>query len=170
MHLTYRDTCDTTYYSAPVVFDRNSQRVSPLVRVVDLLWSLAGLSTLYESAGSSVGVSVYSLPLTLVDRVGGWDVDDGAITEDFHMYIKCSLALKGNMRTRIVHSPVSSTNLPSNGSTFRGVIGEIAARYVLAVRYWWGSLDIGYALRLVAGILWGELSRPKKITVPMIAR
>jgi hypothetical protein len=161
MHMAHPDTCETTFYSAPVVFDRNSQRVAAFVRVGDMLWNIAGLSALSESSRCSVGVSVYSLPLTLVDRVGGWDTDDGAITEDFHMYIKCFLALAGNLTTRIVHSPVSSTNLPGDGGTIKAVVGEIAARYNLAVRHWWGCLDIGFTLRLIAELLWNNMFRAR---------
>lgn len=102
MHLSYSETALTTIYSAPIIFDRNAHSVPAVVRVADILWGAAGMSGLYPKSSISPPTSVYSLPLDLVDRVGGWDCGSEAIGEDLHMYIKCFFALNGNLTSRVI--------------------------------------------------------------------
>ena len=83
--------------------------------MADLLWSGAGLSGHYKSSTICPPTSVYSLPLRLVDKVGGWDAGEDAIGEDLHMYIKCFFALQGNLSTRTVLSAASQSNVHSSG-------------------------------------------------------
>lgn len=147
-------------YATPIVFDRNAHKVASLVRVADIAWSAAGMSGLYRGSAIAPPTSVYSLPLELVDRVGGWDSDAEAIGEDLHMYIKCFFALNGNLTCRIVPSPVSQSNVSGNGGEgIRGVLSDILARYKQAIRHMWGALDSGYALRM-----WTEMWRERKHT------
>lgn len=149
MHLGYAETASTTMYSAPIIFDRNAHLVPAIVRVADILWSAAGLSGLYAGSTIAPPTSVYSLPLVLVDRVGGWDCDSEAIGEDFHMYLKCFFALNGNLTVRTVLSPVSQTNVTSGGygKGVGGIVSDMQARYKQAIRHMWGSLDAGFAIR-----------------------
>ncbi len=86
----------------------------------------------------------------LVDRVGGWDCDSEAIGEDLHMYLKCFFALNGNLTTRTVLSPVSSTNVTGGGRDkgLSGIATDMNARYKQALRHMWGCLDkADYAVR-----------------------
>lgn len=148
MHLAEPDTAQTTLYSAPIVFDRNAQQVAGLVRVADILWCAAGMSGLYRGSSIAPPTSVYSIPLELVDRVGGWDCDGEAIGEDLHMYIKCFFALNGNLTCRVVPSPISSSNVSGGGGGgIRGSASDVRARYKQALRHMWGALDTGYAIR-----------------------
>jgi hypothetical protein len=147
MRLLHPESAPNTLYSAPIIFDRNSHQVTPVVRVADILWAAAGISGLYN--GSEIGppTSVYSLPLSLADKVCGWDTDSGAIGEDLHMYIKCFFGLNGNLVNRVVLAPVSQTNVSSGVKGYRGVVPDCRARYKQALRHMWGALDSGYALR-----------------------
>ena len=152
MHLRYPKTSSTTVYTPPIIFDRNAHLVPILVRVADIQWCAAGLSGLY--AGSWVGppTSVYSLPLGLADKVGGWDADCEAIGEDLHMYLKCFFALNGNLTRRTVMSPASQTNVSVDLKGPRGIAGGVQARYKQGLRHMWGSLDSGYALRQLVSV------------------
>ncbi|KAJ4272077.1 hypothetical protein NW762_000787 [Fusarium torreyae] len=143
MHLSYSEAALTTVYSAPIIFDRNAHSVPALVRIADILWCAAGMSGLYPGSSIAPPTSVYSLPLDLVDRVGGWDCGSEAIGEDLHMYIKCFFALNGNLTSRVIYSPVSQSNVTGGGGFFK----DVRARYKQALRHMWGALDTGFALR-----------------------
>lgn len=160
MHLEYPELAHTTLYSAPILFDRNAHLVPALVRVADILWCAAGLSGLYASSSIRPPTSVYSLPLVLVDRVGGWDTDPESIGEDLHMYLKCFFALNGNLTSRTVLAPVSQTSVCSGQKGYRGMAADVRARYGQAMRHMWGALDTGYAMRQMV-----KLWRERKTTV-----
>ncbi|KAL2015091.1 hypothetical protein VTK56DRAFT_6316 [Thermocarpiscus australiensis] len=168
MHMAYPDTATTTLYSAPIIFDRNAHNVPAIVRVADVLWSAAGMSGLYKGSTIAPPTSVYSLPLELVDRVGGWDCDSEAIGEDLHMYLKCFFALNGNLTVRTVLSPVSQSNVTGGGrgKGFAGVVADVRARYKQALRHMWGALDTGYALRKVVEV-WRERKHTSRAFRPL---
>ncbi|KAL1902831.1 hypothetical protein Sste5346_000742 [Sporothrix stenoceras] len=161
MHLSFPETAATTLYAAPIIFDRNAHSVPAIVRVADILWCAAGLSGLYRGSTIAPPTSVYSLPLQLVDRVGGWDRDSEAIGEDLHMYLKCFFALNGNLTVRTVLSPISQTNVTAGGygKGVGGIVSDMRARYKQALRHMWGALDTGFALRKLV-----ELWRNRKQT------
>jgi hypothetical protein len=168
MHMAYPETATTTLYSAPIIFDRNAHNVPAIVRVADVLWSAAGMSGLYKGSTIAPPTSVYSLPLELVDRVGGWDCDSEAIGEDLHMYLKCFFALNGNLTTRTVMSPVSQTNVTGGGrgKGYPGIVMDIRARYKQALRHMWGALDTGYAIRKAVE-LWHERKHTARAFRPL---
>ncbi|KAK3328857.1 glycosyl transferase family group 2-domain-containing protein [Apodospora peruviana] len=168
MHVAHPETANTTLYSAPIIFDRNAHNVPAIVRVADILWSAAGMSGLYKGSTIAPPTSVYSLPLELVDRVGGWDCDNEAIGEDLHMYLKCFFALNGNLTVRTVLSPVSQTNVTGGGrgKGIQGIITDMRARYKQAQRHMWGALDTGYALRKVVEI-WRERKHTSRAFRPL---
>ncbi|EGY21734.1 hypothetical protein VD0002_g6205 [Verticillium dahliae] len=160
IHMAHPEKADTTLYAAPIIFDRNAHIVPAVVRVADILWGAGGLSGLYKGSSVAPPTSVYSLPLKLVDRVGGWDCDSEAIGEDLHMYLKCLFALNGNLTCRTVYSPVSQSNVTAGSiKGLRGVYADMQARYKQALRHMWGALDTGYAMRKFV-----ELIRDRKHT------
>ncbi|OTB02130.1 hypothetical protein M426DRAFT_206238 [Hypoxylon sp. CI-4A] len=160
MHVSYKDTASTTLYSAPIIFDRNAHAVPAIVRVADILWAGAGLSGLYRGSTIAPPTSVYSVPLTLADRVGGWDCDSEAIGEDLHMFLKCFFALNGHLTSRTIMSPVSQSNVKGDGGEgVRGVYNDVQARYKQALRHMWGALDSGFTMRKFV-----ELCRERKHT------
>ena len=143
----------TCLYMPPIVFDRNAHKVPPLVRMADLLWCGAALSGSYPGTSIAPPASVYSVPLALVNRVGGWDTGPEAIGEDLHMYLKCYFATRGELNIRPIYSPASQCNSSSEELGFRGVVGSLRARWKQAVRHMWGSLDTGYAVQQVWKLL-----------------
>ena len=152
MHLKFPKTAPTTLYAAPIVFDRNAHIVPALVRIADIQWCAGGISGLYTRSSIRPPTSVYSLPLSLADKVGGWDSDCEAIGEDLHMYAKCFFALNGTLTTRTILAPVSQTNVSSGQKGIKGKIGDCGARYKQGLRHMWGSLDSGYALRKIVKV------------------
>ncbi|EMC95883.1 hypothetical protein BAUCODRAFT_148743 [Baudoinia panamericana UAMH 10762] len=146
-HLEFPETNDITVYVPPLVFDRNLHRVPLPVRTADLMWAGAGISSLYSGSTVCIPTSVYSLPLSLVEFVGGWDTGPGAIGEDMHMYLKCFFALSGNLEVRVVYAAASQCNVSSDVRGFYGYLDGLNARYLQALRHMWGSLDTGYAIR-----------------------
>ncbi|KAF2173915.1 hypothetical protein M409DRAFT_62133 [Zasmidium cellare ATCC 36951] len=147
LHTEHAETNETTIYVPPLVFDRNLHHVPLFVRTADLMWAGAGLSSLYSGSSVCIPTSVYSLPMTLVEHVGGWDTDPGAIGEDMHMYLKCFFALSGNLKVQIVHAAASQCNVSSGQGGITGYYLGLEARYKQALRHMWGSLDTGFTIR-----------------------
>lgn len=166
MHLEYPKTASTTLYAAPIVFDRNAHIVPALVRIADIQWCAGGISGLYTRSSIRPPTSVYSLSLSLADKVGGWDSDCEAIGEDLHMYAKCFFALNGTLTTRTILAPVSQTNVSSGVKGAKGKIEDCGARYKQGLRHMWGSLDSGYALRKVVEV-WRERKRTVRTFRPL---
>lgn len=103
---------------------------------------------MYPGSPVSIPTSVYSLPLSLAEKVGGWDSDPTAIGEDMHMMLKCYFETAGNVITRVVYIPASQCNISSDhGRGWRRTLDTCNARYKQALRHMWGALDTGYALR-----------------------
>ncbi|KAE8442384.1 hypothetical protein EG329_003400 [Mollisiaceae sp. DMI_Dod_QoI] len=167
MHLAYPDTAATTLYSVPIIFDRNAHLVPGVVRVADVVWCAAGLSGQYRGSTICPPTSVYSVPLELADRVGGWDTGREAIGEDLHMYLKCFFALNGHLITRTVTSPVSQTNITSSkGDGLVNQLHGMNARYRQALRHMWGSLDTGYALKQAVQV-WRRRRQTHQLRQPL---
>lgn len=142
MHLDHPDTAETTIYVPPIIFDRNAHHVPIIVRVADLFWGGAGLSGHLPFDPITPPTSVYSLPLSLVDFVGGWDAGNEAIGEDLHMYVKCFFATKGNLTCRTVLSAASQSNVHSTEKGIGGFIRNCNVRYRQALRHMWGISNL----------------------------
>ncbi|KAJ5272384.1 hypothetical protein N7478_007509 [Penicillium angulare] len=153
-HYQHIEEADRAIYCCPIIFDRNSHETPVLVRCADLLWGFAGISTMYPGTLISIPTSVYSLPLTLAQKVGGWDSDPTAIGEDMHMLLKCYFETAGNLISRVIYIPASQCNVSGDGSPgWRGVLSTCIARYRQALRHMWGALDSGFAARRTLGYL-----------------
>lgn len=143
---------ERSFYSCPIIFDRNSSETPILVRCADLMWGFAGISAMYPGAPISIPTSVYTLPLSLAQMAGGWDSNAAAIGEDMHMLLKCYFAMNGNITTRVVASAASQCNISGgNNRGWRQTMDVLAARYRQALRHMWGALDTGYAIRKSIG-------------------
>ncbi|KAL2853504.1 Frag1/DRAM/Sfk1 family-domain-containing protein [Aspergillus pseudodeflectus] len=145
------DDASHTIYTCPIIFDRNSRRTTFLVRCMDILWSWVCISSMYPGSCISVPVSIYSLPLALIELVDGWDTDHTAIGEDFHMMLKCFFKTRADLITRTIPIPASQCNIASAGEQkgwLCSVAGTCHARYRQGLRHMWGgALDFGYAVR-----------------------
>jgi hypothetical protein len=60
-------------FAPPIVFDRNASSVPVTVRLTDILWSMAGMSTIYPSSLAKIPTSAYSLSLSLLASAGFHD-------------------------------------------------------------------------------------------------
>ncbi|KAL4999375.1 glycosyl transferase family group 2-domain-containing protein [Aspergillus recurvatus] len=149
LHYAHPTSSNRALYSCPIIFDRNSNDSPVLVRCADLLWSFAGLSTMYPGSTVSIPTSVYSLPLTLASTVGGWDSDPTSIGEDMHMMLKCYFETNGHLVSHVVHAPASQCNVSSEITRpgLRRELDTCVARYRQALRHMWGALDSGFAAR-----------------------
>ncbi|KAI3391458.1 hypothetical protein diail_7320 [Diaporthe ilicicola] len=144
------DVATATLYTAPFVFDRNAHLVPMLVRVADMGWSCAGLACFKrpeDYRGIAFPTSVYTVPLSLVSSIGGWDAGPGAIGEDFHMMLKCYFATNGHLNIESVASPASMSNVTSGSTGWSGWLRNHKARYFQGLRHMWGCLDSGYTLQ-----------------------
>jgi Glycosyl transferase family group 2 len=158
-HWRYNADAQRAFYASPIIFDRNSNDVPILVRCADLLWAFAGISAMYPGCSIIIPTSVYSLPLALAQRVGGWDGDPTAIGEDMHMLLKCYFETAGDIITHVIASPASQCNIESTGDGNWGPYAStLFARYRQALRHMWGSLDTGYSVRQSVGSLVGKRS------------
>jgi len=147
LHTEHAETNESCIYVPPIVFDRNLHHVPLFVRTADLMWAGAGISSLYTGSTVCIPTSVYSLPMTLVEHVGGWDTDPGSIGEDLHMYLKCFFALSGNLKTHMIYAAASQCDVSTDVKGISGYIDGLNARYKQALRHMWGSLDTGFAIR-----------------------
>lgn len=169
-HLENPDSNETCMYVPPLVFDRNLHHVPLMVRTADLMWAGAGISSLYSGSRIVIPTSVYSLPMTLVETVGGWDTGPGAIGEDMHMYLKCFFALSGNLQVRIIYAAASQCNVSSEAHGFYGYFLGLKARYKQALRHMWGSVDTGYTVRETVKMLGRHKNAPRaNASVPLSA-
>lgn len=84
-----KGTRDEMMFCAPTLFDRNANDVPLLVRVNDVLWSIAVISNMYPSSAVKIPCSAYSVSMALAEKVKFWDSGPDAIGEDLHMYLKC---------------------------------------------------------------------------------
>jgi len=101
---------------------------------------------MYRGSSVKIPTSVYSVPMPLASRVGGWDVGPESIGEDMHMFLKCYFATKSQVDVKIIFTPASQCNVSSDGRGIRGFFTNTYARYSQALRHMWGSLDTGYAV------------------------
>ena len=147
MHEADPINAPTTMYVPPIAFDRNIHKIPALVRLADILWCCAGLSGDHSKGSVQIPTSVYTLPMTLVENVEGWDTGPDSIGEDIHMYLKCSLALRGNLNTRVVYSPASQCDVDSGINGLRGYFAALVSRFNQALRHSWGALDVGFTVR-----------------------
>lgn len=134
-------------FTPPICFDRNAHDVPVAVRVTDIMWALAGLSSIYPGSGAKIPTSAYSLSMTLAASVGFHDAGPQAIGEDMHMYIKCLFSTGGNLISETIYSPASQLDVvAAERGGLRGFWNDHVARYKQAIRHMWGSLDTGYGL------------------------
>jgi hypothetical protein len=131
----------------PICFDRNAHDVPVSVRVTDIMWALAGLSSIYPGSGAKIPTSAYSLSMSLAANVGFHDAGPQAIGEDMHMYIKCLFSTGGNLITETIYSPASQLDVVAGErGGIKGFWNDHVARYKQAIRHMWGSLDTGYGI------------------------
>lgn len=128
------------FWQAPLFMYNNIWEVPMPIRVVSVLSSLNTLADLCKAHRQVFPHSTYTLSMQMCEEAGGWDVD--VIPEDWHMFLKCFFALKGEVEVEPVFLPVGADGVKA--ATYRG---SLAMRYNQAKRHAWGAEDIGYALQ-----------------------
>ncbi|KAI8616432.1 hypothetical protein BC830DRAFT_1241025 [Chytriomyces sp. MP71] len=130
-------------YFAPVLFDRNTHSVSPVIRIIDVAWSTAVMSMSIPGYPLRLALSTYSIPMDLAIGMGFWDTTPEAMGEDYHTSLKCYLATQGRLKTVPVFSPSSQCHIA--GQDFWR---EFRDRWVQMKRHAWGVLDFSYGVRM----------------------
>jgi hypothetical protein len=125
-------------FCVPIIFDRNAHEVPIFVRIVDILWGQAGLSTNYPTSDIKIPTSVYGISMQLANAVGFWDTGPEAIGEDMHMLAKCCLSTGGNLHVDTIYSPASQLNVVGSRHNEGGItawVSDMCARYSQGMRH-----------------------------------
>ncbi len=141
--LTYEFAANPNRYvrlwQAPLFFHNNAWDIPAFIRLVTLFMSMNQLAQLATGGRRTFPISTYSASLALVHGVGGWDTD--IIPEDWHMFLKCFFARRGEVRVEPIFLPVSA-DAPQADSAVK----TVASRYQQALRHAWGITDFRYAV------------------------
>ncbi|KAK9312347.1 hypothetical protein V1522DRAFT_460481 [Lipomyces starkeyi] len=160
-HCALKGSDNFTMFIPPIVFDRNANNISPIVRCADIYWSAAGIAGLYETSQIRTPTSVYSVTMALARYVNFWDTGPEAIGEDLHMYLKCFFRTGGLLNTVPIYSPASHCNVEHGDATTNMTIDRrwmlsSQARFKQACRHMWGIMDSGYATRHAISLIIGQ--------------
>lgn len=83
------------------------------------------------------------------------------------MFLKCYFKTHGQVKTKIIYSPASQSNVSSDLKGIRGGLLNIVARYHQALRHMWGSLDSGFALQQgVVSMFSNDRVAPLRLVTP----
>ncbi|KXS13977.1 hypothetical protein M427DRAFT_356362 [Gonapodya prolifera JEL478] len=132
-----------SYYCPPTFFGRNCHDVPAVVRATDNGWCMMHAQNLKTGGGVMFPCSNYSVPATLMEKVGYWDTGFDAIGEDMHMGLKCLFESETRARGVPVWVPINCCNVQAATS-----LGTVYARWTQAVRHYYGHADLAYVLRL----------------------
>lgn len=107
------------------MFTRNHLSVPVFTRICDLFHSFAHASTCYSCFGVTFPLSNYSLPYSLVKRIGFWDTCADAIGEDLHTTAKAFWKTRAEVVCKPIYIPTNQVNL----STGLGYWEDVKARF-----------------------------------------
>jgi len=142
--LTYKYAVATdrtrVIFGAPIAFYSNALDVPAIVRVTDIVWSIAVMQQLNRRLKSPC--SCYSLSMDLLKTIGFWDKTGEAIGEDTHMFYKALFKTNGEIRVETVYVPVGCYDVC--GETW---FGAVKARYNQLIRHLWGGFDLAYVIQ-----------------------
>jgi len=124
-------------WQAPVFHLKNYHRQPGPVLVGTMFTCMQELAALNDPNAVRLPYSTYSLSLSLVRRVGGWDAE--WIAEDWHMGIKCFLMTLGRSIVEPIFSP--TMNYTPEAETW---LATVHARWVQAKRHALGFSDMTY--------------------------
>ncbi|KAK9312346.1 hypothetical protein V1522DRAFT_454258 [Lipomyces starkeyi] len=160
-HCVSKGSDNFTMFIPPIVFDRNANNISPIVRCADIYWSASIIAGLYETSQIQTPTSVFSVTMTLARYVNFWDTGPEAIGDDLHMYLKCFFRTGGRLDTVPIYSPASHSNVEHRDTTTnmgmdqRWILSS-QARFEQACRHMWGIMDSGYATRHTIALIIGQ--------------
>lgn len=142
-YLTYAYLTDPErqyhFYWAPVLLYNNFWQLPIFVRMQATLSSIVRLALL-SYKDNLIQISTYATSLTLLQRIGFWDVD--IIPEDWHIYLQAFFKYGEKVKTVPLFTIINGDAVYS-GKLFK----TLANRYEQEKRWAWGVSDIGFALR-----------------------
>ena len=124
------------------------------MRIVDIAWSTAGLSSIYDGSAVRIPTSAYSISVALARTIDFWDADATAIGEDMHTMLKAYFDTGGAIEVETIWSPASCLDVVGahGQDPVRAYMADMLARFWQAQRHMQGMLDSGYVLaRLLSG-------------------
>ncbi|KAJ3088176.1 hypothetical protein HK100_008131, partial [Physocladia obscura] len=141
------------------IFDRNASSVGATIRMIDAAWSAAHLSYFLYRYPFAPALSVYSVPMRLVEKAGFWDTGADAMAEDMHMTLKLTFATKGLLRVTHVYSPASQCDVVGRRESWWSY--NLARAVQLKRHSWGGTLEFSYFLwrvveNVFGGVVFGE--------------
>jgi cellulose synthase/poly-beta-1,6-N-acetylglucosamine synthase-like glycosyltransferase len=124
-------------WHAPLLLDTNIWKVPTSIRLVTYFMNAIQISAHTDPLSFIMPYSTYSLSYKTLDAVGFWD--PAVISEDYHIYMRCMYALKGNIK-------LVSVMLPTHGEAVSGNNSLQAWMncYKQKVRHAWGIEDMSY--------------------------
>ncbi len=155
--LTYKFVTDLhryrRFWQSPILLYNNIWQVPAPLRVPSSLSGLHILSNLVKRDRMVFPQSTYSLSFRMAVDVGFWDTD--VVPEDWHMFLKCFYAFRGDVEVEPIFLPTGNDAV--NTGRF---VGTLKGAYQQHVRHAWGASDIPYAL--VQSVLHPEIPRWKR--------
>lgn len=127
------------FYWAPLLLYNDFWRLPFFVRMQATLSSIFRLAFLSQTK-KLIQTSTYSNCLSLLEKIGYWDVD--IIPEDWHVHFQAFFKFGSKVATVPLFTIVSGDAVYSGGM-FKTLIN----RYEQEKRWAWGVSDIGYALK-----------------------
>jgi cellulose synthase/poly-beta-1,6-N-acetylglucosamine synthase-like glycosyltransferase len=130
---------DYHFYWAPVLEYNNFWQLPFFVRMQATLSSIFRLAFLSQRQ-KLIQISTYSTPLSLLEKIGYWDVD--IIPEDWHVHFQAFFKFGSKVKTIPLFTIVGADAVYSGA-----IIKTLVNRYEQEKRWAWGVSDIGYALK-----------------------
>ncbi len=128
------------FWQAPLLLDNNVWSIPVPIRLLTFFTNAVQLSELANPLMPAMPLSTYSLSFKLADQAGYWD--RAVISEDWHMFLRCFFATRGQVRLVPIYMPTSGDAVV--GDTMWQALRNY---YLQQVRHSWGCQDIGYILQ-----------------------
>jgi len=130
---------DYHFYWAPVLLYNNFWQLPLFIRMQATMSSILRLAFLSQKE-NLIQVSTYSTNLSLLKKIGFWDVD--IIPEDWHIYFQAFFTFGSKVKTLPLFTIVNGDAVYSGK-----VLKTLANRYEQEKRWAWGVSDVGYVLK-----------------------
>lgn len=127
------------FYWAPLLLYNDFWRLPFFVRMQATLSSIFRLAFLSQKK-KLIQISTYSNCLSLLEKIGYWDVD--IIPEDWHVHFQAFFKFGDKVATIPLYTIITGDAVYSGG-----LLKTFVNRYEQEKRWAWGVSDIGYALQ-----------------------
>jgi len=132
-------------FAPPVLFERNSDKVPRITRVMDFVWSALAWQQLHSDVG--LPLSNFSISLQLLQEIEFLDTNAVSIAEDAHLFLKAFFKTRGRARLRGIFVPLNMACVKSREGAWWS---DVRARFVQAERHFRGVNEMAYALKQTA--------------------